>query len=325
MARFDLNLLSALEALLAECNVTRAAERMNVTQPTMSGMLQRLRYQFDDQLLVRHGRGMELTHIGQSLIEPVRDALRSVESLVRVEPRFDPATSTRTFTMMASDYCTTIFMPGVVTRLARIAPSVRLTIQSINTPVERMLSGEVDLCISPGDHELLRDEIAVDRLQTEPLFSDHFVCVVGKDHPLRDGCTLEDYLAFPHVGVQMVGVPSTLEAESLRQVAPQYKPSFLVADFSLVPCMVAQGRLVGLVQERLAQIAANVLPLRYFAPPFEVPRVNESIIWHPRLWEDPAHTWLRALLLDEAAAWRERVVFHNGAGARTPAILRSVN
>lgn len=303
MARFDLNLLSALNALLSDRNVTRAAERLNVTQPTMSGMLQRLRYQFDDQLLVRNGRNMELTPFAASLVDPVREALRGVELLMHAEPVFDAATSTREFALMASDYCTSIFLPKVVAQIATHAPGVRLIMHPINTPVERLFSGEIDLCITADDLSLLGQDNCDERLHSEHVFSDEFVCVVAENHPLDERADLKELLSYPHVGVQMVGTVHTIETAVMRQHAPLYKPNFVVADFSLVACMVARSNLVGVVQSRLAEIAAKTLPIRSFSPPFAMPILNEAMLWHSRYIEDPAHVWLRGVIRDVASTW----------------------
>ena len=302
MARFDLNLLSALNALLTEKNVTRAAEWLNVTQPTMSGMLQRLRYQFDDPLLVRNGRELELTPFGASLVQPVREALRSVELLIRTEPTFDPATSNRDFMIMASDYCASVFLPKVVAHLATDAPGLRLIIQPINTPIERVFSGEVDLCITADDMSLFSDYSGVEKVQSEHLFSDEFVCVVAADHPLTERSSLEQLFSFPHVGVQMTGTLNTLESAWTQKHRPGYKPSVVVADFSLVACMVAQSRLVGLIQSKMADLA-SALPIRIFRPPFKLAALNEAMIWHSRYTQDPAHLWFRGLLRQTAATW----------------------
>lgn len=301
MPRFDLNLLSALEALLGECNVTRAAERLHVTQPTMSGMLQRLRYQFDDPLLTRVGRKMELTPFATALVAPVRDALKSIETLVNSGPVFDPATSTRTFSIMVSDYCTMIFMPHVIARLAQRAPGLRLEMHALHAPIERLLSGEIDLCVSTDDRSLFNCVRGDTILQGDPLFSDEFVCVVARDHPLDGVVTLSDYMRYPHVGVQMAGRMDTIDTLSLQQCVPDYRPGYVVADFSLVPAMIANSSAIGIIQKRLAGIAAKTLPIRTFAPPFAIPNINETMLWHPRHSDDPAHGWLRELMADEAA------------------------
>lgn len=302
MARFDLNLLSALNALLTDKNVTRAAERLNVTQPTMSGMLQRLRYQFNDQLLVRNGRHMELTPFGASLVEPVREALRGVDLLMYAEPVFDPATSTREFRLMSSDYCTSIFLPTVVAHVAKHAPGVRLIMQPINAPLEQMHSGETDLCITADDMSLYGHDKDDEKLHSEHLFSDEFVCIVAHDHPLDERAGIKELLSFPHIGVEMVGALGTIETIVLRQHEPLYRPNFVVADFSIVPYMVATSRLVGIIQAKLAEIAARTLPIRMFRPPFQMPVLNEIMLWHSRHLQDPAHAWLRSVLREVAIA-----------------------
>lgn len=304
MARFDLNLLSALNALLTDRNVTRAAERLHVTQPTMSGMLQRLRFQFDDQLLVRNGRAMELTPFGASLLEPVREALRGVELLMHAEPVFDPQTTTREFTMMASDYCSSQFLPDVFGRVAATAPGIRLIVQPLADPLDRIQAGVVDLCITADDLSLFGYENGQDKLQSELLFSDDFVCIVAEDHPLQEGAALEELLSFPHIGVEMTGAVGTIETMVMRQYNPHYKPNFVVSEFSLVPCMVARSQMVGVVQARLAAAAARSMAVRTLRPPVPMPTLNETMVWHSRHIEDPAHAWLRGVLRDVAAEWR---------------------
>jgi DNA-binding transcriptional LysR family regulator len=300
MARFDLNLLSALNALLSERNVTYAAKQLNVTQPTMSGMLQRLRYQFDDQLLVRHGRQMELTPFGASLVDPVRDAMRSVQLLVHAEPVFDSATSTREFRLMASDYCTSIFLPHVIGQIADHAPGVRLIVQTLISPVESMAAGSVDLCVTADDLSLFGREPDGAKLQSEHLFSDDFVCIVADDHPLRDGADVKELLSFRHVGVEMPGAVRTIDTVSLREHNPYYQPDFVVPDFSLIAPIVSGTRLVGIIQSRLARSAIKTLPVRMVALPYVMPAINETMLWHSRHIEDPAHAWLRSVLRDVA-------------------------
>jgi LysR family nod box-dependent transcriptional activator len=303
MPSFDLNLLGALDALLTERHITRAAERVRVTQPTMSGMLQRLRTQFDDQLLVRNGRAMELTPLGASLVDPVREALTRVEALARVEATFDPKTSRRTFSIMTSDYCVMVFMPNVVAHLGAHAPGVRLVFHSLNSPVEKLVSGEVDLCISVHDRRLLIGNHSDVFLESEKLFTDEFVCIVASDHPLDEDSTLAEHLRYPHIGVKVGGTIDTIDTMSMRKLDPLYKPAFLVDDFWLVPGLVATSTSVGVVQRRLANIAARTYNIRSYRPPYLRPPINETMHWHPRLSPDPGHTWLRQMMIGEASRW----------------------
>jgi DNA-binding transcriptional LysR family regulator len=316
MARFDLNLLGALDALLSERNVTRAAEKLNVTQPTMSGMLQRLRYQFRDQLLVRNGRAMDLTPFAVALCGPVREALSGVEALVRAEPVFDPATSTRSFTITASDYCAAIFLPKIFARLSSEAPGIRLEAQALVQPLERLNAAKVDLWFTVSSPSLLNQ--AYDKLQSEYLFSDDFVCVVRDGHPLREGCSLEEYLSFPHVAIHFEGLPGSLETLALSRRVPHYRAPYAVSEFSQIPSMVADSDIVGVVQRRLAMKAARMFPIRLFKPPFLIPDLDEVMIWHPRSIADPAHVWLRRTILEVARKWTAEPDAPESLGVQRP-------
>ncbi|WP_070157004.1 LysR family transcriptional regulator [Sphingobium phenoxybenzoativorans] len=306
MARFDLNLLSALNALLSEKNVTRAAERLFVTQPTMSGMLQRLRYQFDDQLLVRNGRELEHTPFGASLVEPVQEALRSIELLIHTEPFFDAATSEHEFTVMASNYCASIFLPHLVAQLAGQAPGIRLVTQPINNPLERIYAGQADICITADDMSLLCGGTNPEKIHAEPLFRDEFVCVVAADHPLTRKASLDQLFSYPHVGVHMFGTVNTIESAWIEEHRPGYRPSVVVADFPLVAPMVAHSTLVGVMPARMAELSARAMKIRSFQPPYAMPPLVEAMMWHSRHQNDPAHIWLRAAIRQTAAEWLER-------------------
>lgn len=304
MARFDLNLLGALDALLTQQNVTRAAEVLNVTQPTMSGMLQRLRYQFDDPLLVRNGRGMVLTRFASSLVEPVQEALKGVGSLVLAEPNFDPAASERTFTIMASDYCAGVLIPRVFARMGEIAPKISLVLRQPHAAIERTLAGDIDICITTHVHGILADTEDEGKLQCENLFSDDLLCVVSRSHSLKRGGTREAYFRYPHVSVDLAGI-SSANLAAHRKYLPEYKPTFTVDDFSLVPCVVANASAVGILPKRLARIAEQAFGVRSFAPPISLPGMTEVMRWHSRFVEEPAHGWLRRVLLEEARTLAE--------------------
>src|SRR5579872_1149153 len=146
--RFDLNLLIALDALLHEKNVTRAAERVFVSQPAMSAALQKLRDYFNDPLLVRVGRDMELTPRGLSLVEPVREALLRIQATLGTQPTFDPATVKRTFTVIVTDEAAGGVVPAVLRRVAREAPGVQCHIEQVShTSLSRIEYGDADLCL----------------------------------------------------------------------------------------------------------------------------------------------------------------------------------
>ena len=146
--RFDLNLLVALEALLEEKNVTRAAERVCISQPAMSGSLQRLRERFNDPLLVRVGRSMELTPRAEGLLQPVQNILQEIQSTIDAEPTFDPKTARRSFTVLMSDYVSTVLVPEVVRQISKEAPGIKIQVVMLGAnDHERLESGQADLII----------------------------------------------------------------------------------------------------------------------------------------------------------------------------------
>ena len=147
---FDLNLFPALEALLEERNVTRAAERLSLGQPAMSAALARLRRHFDDPLLVRDGRVYQLSTFAQSLVEPVREAMAAVEAAATAIRAFDPATDTRSFTIATSDYAALVFLRPLLARLADDAPQIRLRLVPITVDMgDALRRGSLDLVILP--------------------------------------------------------------------------------------------------------------------------------------------------------------------------------
>ena len=147
--RFDLNLLIALDVLLREKNITRAAEKVFVTQPAMSAALHRLREYFNDQLLVRVGRDMELSPRGQSLVEPVREALLLIQATLGTQPSFSAATTQRVFTLIVSEEAVPGLLPAILERVSSEAPGIRINVQLVShTALTRLEYGEVDMCLS---------------------------------------------------------------------------------------------------------------------------------------------------------------------------------
>ena len=302
MARFDLNLLPALDALLTERHVTRAADAIHVSQPTMSGMLQRLRHQFNDEILTRVGRNMELTPFAASLSSSVREALLRVNALTQTVPEFNPRSSSRSFVLMTSDYCLMTFMPRVLRRLAIEAPQLRLHVQPMSGPIQKLNGGDIDFCITSDDWRLLQAGDNRDCLRTDVLFADPFVCILDRSHPVGATISLAEYLNYPHVQVKMAGELETPEDVSIRHALPDHRPNFTVADFMAVPYLVKDSTLIGIVQRRLAALVCSSLKLRMLKPPFAISDLHETLLWHTRNLADPAHKWMRALIIEEAQA-----------------------
>src|SRR6266850_2222086 len=302
--RFDLNLLVALDALLREKSVTRAAERVYISQPAMSGALQRLREFFDDQLLVRIGRDMELTPRAQSLIQPVREILLLTQSTLELQPTFEPATTSRSFTLVMSDYCLLVFLSFALRRLAIKAPGVQINVEPLDaSTLARLESGDVDLCLIPSNARILGQLELGGVMQQSPLFTDQWACVVSADHPsVQEELTLEQYFTLPHAFARFGGSTVTLEQLTLHRLARDVRVAATAPGFVSAIFLLPGTSMVATVQERLARAMAHMVPIRVLKPPLELPLLQEAMVWHERNALDPGHLWLRRFFADVAAS-----------------------
>ena len=302
--RTDLNLLLVLEALLAERSVTRAAERLNLSQPAVSHALKRLRLMFHDQLLVRGKGGMMPTALAAQLAVPLQRGLVELERVLRREVGFDPKTSQRGFTLATVDYPQLFGLPQFVRRLTREAPGIDLQVVPLGTGLaEALESGALDLVLAGGEVERV---LALDRgLMRSKIISEPFVCVVRRNHPgVKDRLDLKTFAALPHLLVSTSGkgkgmVDQALEARGLSRRIAVRLPHFVGAPF-----VVAQSDLIATLPKTLAEQGARLLGLRLFEPPLKLPRGDAYLWWHARLQDDPAHAWFRRALLDVYAAHR---------------------
>src|SRR5882724_11432730 len=172
-SHFDLNLLRSLDALLAERNVTRASERLFVTQQAMSGALRRLRGHFENELLVRVGRQMELTPLARSLAHPVREALLKVETALNTQPSFDPGTAKGTVRVAMSDYASLVLLPRLMQILAAEAPKLTVQVEAYNDlSFPRLDSGDLDFCVTVSERSLYSDNFPNGEIRAQGLFHD---------------------------------------------------------------------------------------------------------------------------------------------------------
>ncbi|HXX04914.1 MAG TPA: LysR family transcriptional regulator [Xanthobacteraceae bacterium] len=299
MQNFDLNLLASLDALLAEKNVTRAAKKMHVTQSTMSGILRRLRDQFDDELLIRNGRHYDLSPFAQSLAISVRQTILQIDSTISAKPLFDPKKDRRKFRIMASDYSTMVYLSALFRRLEKQAPYLSYDIVPIDSPLEHVRGGTVDLCVTGNPYS--QAEAAADQLlRADTLFSEVYCCVVDNDHPLRGIVTLDQLFEFPHVMAQFTGV--TMQTSELRVGSARNRanPVISVPSFNVIPALVSGTRSVGILPTRMMEVAPGWSGLRTLAVAFEMPSFTEHLIWHSRFAYDPAFCWLRSVMLGTA-------------------------
>ncbi len=287
--RVDLNLLIALDALLAERNVTRAAERMHITQSAMSGVLSRLREYFDDQLLVPVGRTMKLTARAESLIEPVRDIILKVDATLGVQPDFEPASARRHFAVIASDYVSNVLMADVLRRIALVAPGLSFDILPTGSSMAQDLDqGRADFLVTPA-------HLTLPGHPQQVLFDDTYQVIACAQNPdLRDGLTLEQYRSLGHVVYQNEqGANPWFESWYANQHGQTRRVEVITHGFTLMPRFIVGTRRIATVQTRLAIQFEQAMPVRLHAPPLDTPRLTEVLQWHSYRATDPGVQWVR--------------------------------
>jgi LysR family transcriptional regulator, nod-box dependent transcriptional activator len=297
--RFDLNLLIALDTLLHEKNITRAAEKVFVSQPAMSAALHRLRDYFGDPLLVRVGRDMELSPRGQSLVEPVREALLLIQTTLGSQPTFTAATTQREFTLILSEEAVPDILPAFLRRVSTDAPGIRINIELVShSALNRLEYGEADLCLCLDSLRLFDVRAYPDTLRSVRLRKWRWVCAVDRDHPtVGDSMSAEQYLALPHVFGRPSGYTATSEELVRRLFDIELPVHITVPSLLHLPLVLKGTRLVATMPERVAQMYASSLDVKTFPVPIETPELHEILLWHKRNDSDPAHTWLRDLVV----------------------------
>jgi LysR family transcriptional regulator, nod-box dependent transcriptional activator len=294
-SHFDLNLLRSLDALLAERNVTRASERLFVTQQAMSGALRRLREHFGNELLVRVGRQMELTPLARSLALPVRETLLKAETALNSQPSFDPATAKGAVRVAMSDYTSLVLLPRLMQVLAAEAPNLTVRVEAYSElTFPRLDSGDLDVCVTVSDRNLYRDYFPSDEIRGEPLFHDDFVCVVDPRHPASRKMSLTAYRSAQHNVVRFGPGIRTLVEKGWEQIGFDAHIAATAPSFATLIYMLPGTQLVATAQRRLATVLAAPLRLQVLKCPIALESLREDLMWHARNDADPAHIYLRA-------------------------------
>lgn len=300
---FDLNLLRSLDALLRHRNVTRAAETQFVTQQAMSGSLRRLREHFDDPLLVRMGRTLELSPLARSLEAPVREALLRADAAVSTRPDFDPLTARLDIRIAMSDYATFVILPRLLRLLSKRAPNIVCRFEALNRhSLEAIELGEIDICITAGNWSLYPTYTPIPDIRVQPLFHEGFVCAVDSAIvQLRDELTVEQYASMRHnTAVFGQGIETVVE-QAWRTERLPINVVASAPNFSSLLYMLPGTELIATVQRRLARALSPSLGLTLLECPIHIEPLEETLIWHQRSTEDPGHRFLREQLIEIAS------------------------
>jgi len=292
---FDLNLLVAFDVLMRELNVTRAAEQMFVTQSAMSHVLQKLRQQLNDPLLVKTPTGMKPTERALTLVDPVRALLAETERLIKPPLEFDAATSQQRFVLAATDYIELLLMPELSGHIEKMAPGIDLHVKRTEAsfPVSQLENGSLDVVL--GFESVLNPPA---HLQREYLFSDKMACVVRLDHSLLSKPpSLEEFVSVPHMLISRTGSNVGIIDQKLAELGLERRIKLIVPHFLSAPLIVAKTDMILTLPYRIAEQFTKIAPLAIFSLPFELPDYDLCMIWHPLMDKDPAHQWLRDKIL----------------------------
>lgn len=292
----DLNLLKVFEALMTEGNVTRAARKLSLTQPTVSNALRRLRETFDDPLFVRSGAGVNPTRRAIDLWEPLSQSLHAIRATLDVE-RFDALRSTASLSIAMSDYVSSIVVPRLAARLSKAAPSMQIhAIPNTLVDFDRVLAdNKADFAISVYNEEVQRPAF----LKSRALWSPDFVCVLRTGHPLAraDKIPLKKFLTARHVDVSLVGKTMPTYDLFLHSRGLQRNLVATVNHYHAAYEVVRRSDLVAVLPWSERFEPARLAGLRRMPVPLEAPPRIIELFWHQRHETSALHQWLKNMLL----------------------------
>src|SRR5262245_26790858 len=288
----DLNLLVALDALLTERHVSRAAVRIGLSQPAMSSALSRIRALFRDDILVRTPHGMEPTPRALELAGTVRSVLRQVERTFERESDFDPGKLSLLFRLRMSDVIGFLFLPGMIAALEEAAPNVALEVSHLppSETLDALDSDRIDLAVSMG----LQHGGAI---REYPLLKDRMMCLVREGHPLQMKNDLDAFLAHRHLRIAMSPTDSRFVDNVLASLGRSRNVAINIPHWLLAPTLVQVSNLVAVMPGRLARsVTLGTKGLAIVRLPFATESFDWTIYWHRRHDKRAAHLWIRDLI-----------------------------
>lgn len=291
LRKYDLNLLTILDALLRNRSVTQAGQELGLTQSATSHALLRLREQFDDKLLVPSGRSMTLSHRAEALAGPVSELLQMAERILNADT-FDADTAIRRFKVGMGDYVAFVMLADVVERIQVLAPNVTLHATWAGRDIaSKLLLGDLDLALVP-------EFPASGPIHSMRLFSDEFVVIAAKERgDIGNSIDTETFQRQRYASFRYDASGSTSFAElqlAKNQIAPTN--TLFVPNFLLLPFLVASTQCIALIHRRLAERMAAMLPIKLVRPLFELEPLRVNAYWAHKTQNDRGHRWFREQL-----------------------------
>ncbi|MDT8356723.1 LysR substrate-binding domain-containing protein [Roseomonas mucosa] len=290
--RYDLNLLPIFVALMEERSVTRAAERMGMTQPALSNALLRLRQMLQDQLFVRERYGIQPTPIALELSPLIAEALAQLDDAVLGQQAFDPAHAERLFTIAPNGYVEFVIVPAVLARLEKVAPGIKLRL----TPFGNDLA---ETGVVSGTTALVLGRIVdpPDNLVVQHLMDEGLACAVRADHPaIGDAMTREQFETMKHINIVPPGRMRAGLFQALAQQQLKRDVAISVTNFFAAAEMVAVTDYCATLPSLICRQLMHDPRLKVLPAPVDLGSFPVEMAWHVRYRHDPAHRWLRALI-----------------------------
>ena len=291
LRQFDLNLLIIFEALVSECHVSRAADKVFLSQSAMSHALNRLREQLGDPILVRTEQGLQPTPRALAMAPQVRSALQLLQQSITPTAQFDAANAKRTFTIASTDYFEAVIFPELLSHLLSIAPNIKIEIEMIaeDASQTRLGNGEVDLVVGMDAEQALPSHLI-----SEHWLNESQVCLVANDHPsVKSSLSLKQYLKLSHVvfwdvsQVSANSVDTWLEQQNLSRHHMARTVNYMAA-----ARIVEKTNAIMTLPLHMAQLFSQMMKVRIVKPPKGIPAINMTMVHHPLYSEDPAVNWL---------------------------------
>ncbi|MBI3285692.1 MAG: LysR family transcriptional regulator [Burkholderiales bacterium] len=300
----DLNLLRVFDAVMIEQNLTRAADKLAMTQPAVSNALKRLRYSLGDELLIRTAYGVKPTPRAEALWPAIRQALSNLEAAI-APTSFDVSQAQVTFRMAMADATAALWMPALVRAIESDAPGINARMVPLTTrePRPMLLRGDIDIAVGffPGVVAQLAggQGAAHSPIRHERLYSGRYVCVMRQDHPLANKkLTLDDYCSAKHLLVSFSGRAHGLVDEALAPLGRERRILLTVNQFFTAGRVVANSDLLTVLPRHLISSTGMTDALICKELPFDLPEVHIDMLWHERDGRNPAHKWLRDNLIN---------------------------
>lgn len=290
----DLNLLVALDALISECHMTKAGERIHLSQSGMSSAVSRLRQYFDDELFILNGRELVPTPLAESLAEPVRRILNDMENSIINRPLFDPKTDNRCYRISASDLTVMVLLTKVISRLVHEAPNIRIEL-STTDGFDILDKGDLDLVIVPR-------QFVLEGHPYEEIYQEGYKCICWEGNTaIGDKITFEDYQSVGHVVVSYgKGNSPAFDGWFMNNYGINRKVEITTSNLLAPPMLIVGTQRIATVHTRLAQIVSKSLPVRIVEPPMEIPKLTQAMQYHRNRENDLGLSWLRKLIADVA-------------------------